>query len=38
MEKDFPIEIKSIVGNLNYTIDNVGRSGDLVLYLKINLF
>jgi kanamycin kinase len=30
MEKDFPIEIKNIVGNLNYTIDNVGRSGDFV--------
>ena len=30
MEKDFPREIKNIVKNLYYTIDNIGRSGDYV--------
>jgi hypothetical protein len=37
MEKDFPKEIKNIVKNLYYTIDNIGRSGDYV-YMKINTF
>ena len=35
MEKEFPEEIKSIVGNLNYIIDNIGRSGDFVYILYI---
>ena len=30
MEMDFPKEIKDIVGNFSYKIDNVGRSEDLV--------
>ena len=30
MEKDFPEEIKNLIGNLNYTVDNIGRSGDSV--------
>ena len=30
MEKDFPEEIKNLIGNLKYTVDNIGRSGDSV--------
>ena len=30
MEINFPKEIQDIVGNLHYTIDNIGRSGDSV--------
>ena len=30
MEKDFPEEIKNLIGNLNYNVDNIGRSGDSV--------